>query len=61
MVEKIRPFFEEVKAEMFKVTWATKQEAIAGTVLVVIVSVILSIFIGFMDLGFSNLIQVLLK
>ncbi len=61
MVEKIRPFFEEVKSEMFKVTWATKQEAIAGTVLVVIVSVTLSIFIGFMDLGFSKLIQILLK
>jgi len=61
MVEKIRPFFEEVKAEMFKVTWATKQEAIAGTILVVIVSVVLSVFIGFMDLGFSKLIQFLLK
>ncbi|MDD5772301.1 MAG: preprotein translocase subunit SecE [bacterium] len=61
MVEKIRPFFEEVKAEMFKVTWATKQEAIAGTALVVIVSVVLSVFIGFMDLGFSKLIQILLK
>lgn len=61
MVEKIRPFFEEVKAEMFKVTWATKQEAIAGTVLVVIVSILLSICIGFMDLGFSKAIQFLLN
>jgi preprotein translocase subunit SecE len=61
MVEKIKPFFEEVKAEMFKVTWATKQEAIAGTMLVIIVSLVLSVFIGFMDLGFSKLIQFLLK
>ncbi len=61
MVERIRPFFEEVKAEMFKVTWATKQEALAGTVLVVVVSILLSIFIGVMDLGFSKLIQFSLK
>ncbi|MEW6088503.1 MAG: preprotein translocase subunit SecE [bacterium] len=61
MVEKIKPFFEEVKTEIFKVTWPTKQEASAGTVLVVIVSILLSVFIGFMDLGFSKLIQFLLK
>lgn len=60
-MKKIMPFLEEVKAEMFKVTWATKQEALAGTVLVVVVSVLLSVFIGVMDLGFSKLIRVLLK
>lgn len=61
MVKKVRPFFDEVKAEMFKVAWPTRQEAMAGTVLVVVVSVLLSIFIGVMDLSFSKLIRVLLK
>lgn len=61
MVDKIRPFLEEVKAEIFKVTWPSKQEAIAGTILVLIVSTLLSIIIGFMDLGFSKMIHFLIK
>ena len=57
---KIREFFMEVKLELSKVIWPTKKQ-ITGTTLVVIVFVlIVSIFLGFFDLGLSTLVQLLL-
>ena len=60
MFEKIKKFVKEVRLELAKVTWTTRQELIYSTIVVIVVSIILSIFIGVVDLGLSNLASMLL-
>ncbi|MBU8934747.1 MAG: preprotein translocase subunit SecE [candidate division Zixibacteria bacterium] len=48
-MEKIKKFLKEVNGELRKVTWPTKQELIGSTIVVVIVSLIVAIFIGIVD------------
>jgi preprotein translocase subunit SecE len=60
MFDKIKKFLKEVRFELTKVTWTTREELIYSTIIVVVVSIILSIFIGVVDLGLSNLASMLL-
>jgi len=60
MFDKIKKFFKEVKLELAKVTWTTREELIYSTIVVIVVSIILSIFIGVVDLGLSNLASIVL-
>ena len=61
MFEKIKQFFKEVKSELTKVTWTSKQELIYSTYIVIVVSIVLSIFIGIVDMMLSNLATILLS
>jgi preprotein translocase subunit SecE len=60
MFDKIKKFLKEVRFELTKVTWTTREELIYSTMVVILVSIILSIFIGVVDLGLSNLASMLL-
>jgi preprotein translocase subunit SecE len=42
-------FLKEVRAELNKVTWPTKNELIGSTIVTVVVTLIISIFIGIVD------------
>ncbi|MCK4460388.1 MAG: preprotein translocase subunit SecE [candidate division Zixibacteria bacterium] len=48
-MEKIKKFLKEVVAELRKVTWPTKDELIGSTIVTVVVSLIVAIFIGIVD------------
>lgn len=50
-------FIGNIIAELKKVTWPTRQEAIRLTVMVLIVCIIAGIFLGLADFGFSNLVK----
>ncbi len=54
-------FFREVRAELSKVSWSTKKELIASTILVLTVTVIMAIFIGIVDLGLSRFLSAIFK
>ena len=60
MFEKIKQFLKEVKLELTKVTWTSKQELTYSTIIVIVVSIVLAIFIGIIDMVLSNLATVLL-
>jgi preprotein translocase subunit SecE len=60
MFDKIKKFLKEVRLELTKVTWTTREELIYSTMVVILVSIILSIFVGVIDLGLSNLASMLL-
>ncbi|MDP2960998.1 MAG: preprotein translocase subunit SecE [candidate division Zixibacteria bacterium] len=49
MFEKIKIFLKEVKLELTKVTWTSKQELMGSTVVVILLSLILALFIGGVD------------
>jgi preprotein translocase subunit SecE len=60
MPNKVGKFFKEVKLEMVKVSWPTKDELIGSTVVVLVSLAILSVFIGVCDLGLSTLVNIIM-
>ncbi|MFY9402674.1 MAG: preprotein translocase subunit SecE [Candidatus Omnitrophota bacterium] len=54
-------FIKEVKAELSKVAWSTRRELLASTIIVIIVTIILAIFVGLIDAGLSKLLTLLFK
>jgi preprotein translocase subunit SecE len=59
LLSKVIQFLKDVRFELGKVTWPSRRELLGSTVVVIIMSVIVSIFIGVVDLGFSNLVSLL--
>ncbi len=56
-LEKITKFLKEVNAELRKVTWPTKDELIGSTIVVIVVSLILAVFIGVVDRVLASLVR----
>jgi preprotein translocase subunit SecE len=54
---KITDFLKEVKAELKKVTWPTRQETIRYTLMVILISLGVAFFLGFGDFIFSWLLN----
>ena len=54
-------FFQEVKQEAFKVTWPTSKETLQGTLMVVAMAIVASIFFLLIDQIFKFLLEILLK
>jgi len=53
-------FIGETIAELRKVTWLTRREAIYLTGLVLIISIAVGLVLGLIDWGFSGLVNLLL-
>lgn len=56
-MQKIMQFFLEAKAEMLKVNWPSKKQTMNYTMLVVAVSVVVALFLGGLDYGFSYVLK----
>ena len=54
-------FLREVKIELKKVTWPSRKQTIGSTAVVIVLVLIISLFLGFVDIGLSNLIRVVLQ
>lgn len=54
-------FLKDVKAELSRVQWPTRAEVIRLTIIVVVVSVALGLYVGGLDLLFTTLTNVLVK
>ena len=57
---KAAQFLREVKIELKKVTWPSRKETMASTAVVIILVIIVSVFLGLVDVGLSSLIRVVL-
>ena len=53
-------FIQEVKQEAFKVTWPTRKETIQGSLMVVAMAIIASIFFLLLDQILKFLLEILL-
>jgi preprotein translocase subunit SecE len=60
-IGKIKDFFREVKIELKKVTWPSRKETMAATAMVIVLSVLVSFFLGLLDVGLAKLISGILK
>jgi len=50
-------FLREVKIELKKVTWPTRKQTIGSTVVVIALVLLISLFLGFVDIGLSSLMR----
>jgi preprotein translocase subunit SecE len=57
----IRNYLADVWAEMKKVSWVKRRELFTTTLVVIAFSTVLAIFIGVVDLIFSQLLNLVLK
>jgi preprotein translocase subunit SecE len=60
MFEKIGKFLSETRAELRKVTWPTRDELIASTKIVIIATLVVTVFIGIIDQILTLIIRRLL-
>jgi len=60
-LDKALQFLREVKVELKKVTWPTRKQTIGSTVVVIILVMIISLFLGIVDIGLSNLFHRVLQ
>ena len=58
---KIANFLREVRAELIKVSWPTRKEVITSTMVILVLTGFLSVFVGVIDLGLSKLLSLFLK
>lgn len=61
MFEKLKRFLREVRVELTKVTWPTMEELRGSTGVVIITVLVLTAFIGVVDIGLQSLITTLLR
>jgi preprotein translocase subunit SecE len=61
MANKFVNFLKDVKLEMAKVSWSSKDELIGSTVIVLVSLVILSVFIGLCDVVLSTLVNIIMS
>ncbi len=61
MIGKITKFFGEVKTEMGKVTWSSREELIHSAVIVLVVMIVLALFLGIVDFVFARLVHTFLR
>jgi preprotein translocase subunit SecE len=54
-------FVAEVKVEMLKVSWSSRDELVGSTVIVIISTLMLGIFIGIVDIILSKFVNILLR
>jgi preprotein translocase subunit SecE len=59
-VQKSIQFLREVKIELKKVTWPTRKQTMGSTMVVLVLVVIISLFLGLVDISLSSLIQMVL-
>ncbi len=54
-------FIQEVKQEAFKVTWPTGKETLQGTLMVVAMAIVASLFFLLLDQVLKFLLEILLR
>lgn len=53
-------YFAEVRSELAKVIWPKKSEVVKLTLLVILISAIIGVYVGGLDLAFTKLLSVVL-
>ncbi|HBS48375.1 TPA: preprotein translocase subunit SecE [Candidatus Dependentiae bacterium] len=56
-MSSVLTFLKEVRVELSKITWPTREELIGSTIIVLILVAFFATFLGVSDLGFSLLIK----
>lgn len=60
-IKKITNFIGEVKQELTKVSWSTREEVLGATSVVIGVTVMMAVFIGVVDLFLSKILSTIFR
>ncbi len=61
ITDRIKNYYQDTRAELKRVVWPTRREAVRLTLLVVAVTVALGIGLGAVDLMFERLVLLLVR
>lgn len=56
-MERLLNFLKDVRVEMKKVTWPTREQAINYTIVVILISAGIALFLGALDAGFTFILN----
>ena len=54
-------FLREVKIELKKVTWPSRKQTMGSTLVVIVLTIIISLFLGIADMGLSTVIRAVFR
>jgi preprotein translocase subunit SecE len=60
-MQKIMQYLKDVQGEMMKVTWPTWNELVGATVLVIVFSILMAVFVKLCDWGVSSLVKLFMQ
>jgi len=60
-VPRAMGFLGEVWTELKKVHWPSRKETYAATVVVLVITVLVAVFLGLVDFGISHMVQAILS
>ena len=60
-VDQALQFLREVKVELKKVAWPSRKQAMGSTIVVIMLVLLVSFFLGVVDIGLSSLIKAVLS
>jgi preprotein translocase subunit SecE len=60
-LRRAQEFVREVLAEFRKVTWPSRQELINSTVVVIVVTVVVALFLGSVDIVLAKIVEAILR
>jgi preprotein translocase subunit SecE len=58
---QLKEFFEESQVEIKKVVWPSRNETVTTSIAVLALVVVMSLFLGFVDLGLTKLVEYILS
>ena len=58
---QLKEFFEESQVEIKKVVWPSRKETVQTSIAVLALVVVMSLFLGFVDLGLTKLVEYILS
>ncbi len=60
LINRVIQFLKEVYYELRKVTWLSRKEMVASTVVVVALVVVIALFVGFLDFLLTKVLSFIL-
>jgi len=59
--EEFKDFFLQAKVELKKVTWPTRKETVTTGIAVLVLTFVMSLFLGIADLGLTKIVEFILS
>jgi preprotein translocase subunit SecE len=60
-IEQVREYMKDVRAELTKVSWPTREELRDSTVVVIVTVLLVATFIGLVDQGLNRVVALVFK
>lgn len=61
VLKKVTSFLSEVKVELSKVSWSSRQELKGSTTVVIVITFLTAVFIGAIDLFLSKILSLVFR